>query len=181
MILQQYKIVFAGSMGAGKTEAIRSLSDIPVLSTEALNTDQERHSKLETTVGIDYGEVTLEDDLKIGLYGTPGQSRFDFIWPVICQGAIGAIILIDHNIENPLTEIESYLETFQNYTDNIAIGITHTDEIKTNRDTSIYKDWLIQQDLYSPLFFIDSRKKEDVLLLLEALITSVEVNHNISV
>ncbi len=50
---------------------------------------------------------------------------------VICQGAIGAIILIDHNIENPLTEIESYLETFQNYTDNIAIGITHTDEIKT--------------------------------------------------
>ena len=57
MILQQYKIVFAGSMGAGKTEAIRSLSDIPVLSTEALNTDQERHSKLETTVGIDYGEV----------------------------------------------------------------------------------------------------------------------------
>lgn len=181
MILQQYKIVFASSMGAGKTEAIRSLSDIPVLSTEALNTDQERHSKLETTVGIDYGEVTLEDDLKIGLYGTPGQSRFDFIWPVICQGAIGAIILIDHNIENPLTEIESYLETFQNYTDNIAIGITHTDEIKTNQDTSIYKDWLIQQDLYSPLFFIDSRKKEDVLLLLEALITSVEVNHNISV
>ena len=180
MILQQNKIVFAGSMGAGKTEAIRSLSDIPVLSTEALNTDQERHSKLETTVGIDYGEVTLEDDLKIGLYGTPGQSRFDFIWPVICQGAIGAIILIDHNIENPLTEIESYLETFQNYTDNIAIEITHTDEIKTNQDTSIYKDWLIQQDLYSPLFFIDSRKKEDVLLLLEALITSVEVNHNIS-
>lgn len=180
MILQQYKIVFAGSMGAGKTEAIRSLSDIPVLSTEALNTDQERHSKLETTVGIDYGEVTLEDGLKIGLYGTPGQSRFDFIWPVICQGAIGAIILIDHNVENPLTEIESYLETFQNYTDNIAIEITHTDEIKTNQDTSIYKDWLIQQDLYSPLFFIDSRKKEDVLLLLEALITSVEVNHNIS-
>ena len=180
MILQQYKIVFAGSMGAGKTEAIRSLSDIPVLSTEALNTEQERHSKLETTVGIDYGEVTLEDGLKIGLYGTPGQSRFDFIWPVICQGAIGAIILIDHNVENPLTEIESYLETFQNYTDNIAIGITHTDEIKNNQDTSIYKDWLIQQDLYSPLFFIDSRKKEDVLLLLEALITSVEVNHNIS-
>lgn len=180
MILQQYKIVFAGSMGAGKTEAIRSLSDVPVLLTEALNTDQESHSKLETTVGIDYGEVTLEDGLKIGLYGTPGQSRFDFIWPVICQGAIGAIILIDHNVENPLAEIESYLETFQNYTDNIAIGITHTDEIKNNQDTSIYKDWLIQQDLYSPLFFIDSRKKEDVLLLLEALTTSIEVNHNIS-
>lgn len=65
MILQQYKIVFAGSMGAGKTEAIRSLSDIPVLLTEAFNTDQTSHQKLETTVGIDYGEVTLEDGLKI--------------------------------------------------------------------------------------------------------------------
>lgn len=102
MILQQHKIVFAGSMGAGKTEAIRSLSDIPVLLTEAFNTDQQSHNKMETTVGIDYGEVMLEDGIKIGLYGTPGQSRFDFIWSVICKGAIGAIILIDHTVANPL-------------------------------------------------------------------------------
>ena len=55
MILQQYKIVFAGSMGAGKTEAIKSLSEIPVLATEAFNTDQAAHEKQQTTVGIDYG------------------------------------------------------------------------------------------------------------------------------
>lgn len=179
MILQEYKIVFAGTMGAGKTEAIRSLSDIPVLSTEALNTDHNSHTKMETTVGIDYGEVTLDDGVKIGLYGTPGQSRFDFIWPVICKGAIGAIVLIDHNIDNPIQELENYLEVFQNYTDNIAIGITHTD-LSSERSTNIYKEWLISQDLYSPLFFVDARKKEDVLLLLEALITSVEVNHDIT-
>lgn len=180
MILQQHKIVFAGSMGAGKTEAIRSLSDIPVLLTEALNTDQQSHTKMETTVGIDYGEVTLGDGTKIGLYGTPGQSRFDFIWSAICKGAIGAIILIDHTISNPLAELENYIETFQNYTANIAIGITHTD-LDTENSTLIYKDWLIRQDLYSPLFFIDARQKEDVLLLLEALITSIEVNHQITV
>lgn len=179
MILQQYKIVFAGTMGAGKTEAIRSLSDVPVLLTEAFNTDDGSHSKMETTVGIDYGEVTLDDGIKIGLYGTPGQSRFDFIWPVICRGAIGAIVLIDHNIENPIQELENYLEVFQNYTDNIAIGITHVDLV-SEKSTSIYKDWLISQELYSPLFFIDARKKDDVLLLLEALITSVEVNHDIT-
>lgn len=179
MILQEYKIVFAGTMGAGKTEAIRSLSEVPVLSTEAFNTDQGSHAKMQTTVGIDYGEVTLDDGVKIGLYGTPGQSRFDFIWPVICKGAIGAIVLIDHNIDNPLAELENYLEVFQNYTDNIAIGITHTD-LTHDRPTSIYKEWLISQDLFSPLFFIDARKKDDVLLLLEALITSVEVNHDIT-
>ena len=180
MILQQHKIVFAGSMGAGKTEAIRSLSDVPVLLTEALNTDQQSHTKMETTVGIDYGEVTLGDGTKIGLYGTPRQSRFDFIWSAICKGAIGAIILIDHTINNPLAELENYIETFQNYTANIAIGITHTD-LDTENSTLIYKDWLIRQDLYSPLFFIDARQKEDVLLLLEALITSIEVNHQITV
>lgn len=81
MILQQHKIVFAGTMGAGKTEAIRSLSDVPILQTEAFNTDQNTHQKLQTTVGIDYGEIVLENGTTVGLYGTPGQSRFDFLWP----------------------------------------------------------------------------------------------------
>ena len=181
MILQRFKIVFAGGMGAGKTEAIKSLSEIPVLHTEAFNTDSERHSKMQTTVGIDYGEITLEDNITIGLYGTPGQSRFDFIWSAITKGAIGAVILIDHHSDHPIQELESYLETFQNFTDNIAIGITHTDMISESaKSTGIYKDWLLQNELFAPLFFIDARKKEDVLLLLEALITSIEVNSNIA-
>ena len=96
---------------------------------------------------------------------------------VICRGAIGAIILIDHNTESPLEELEKYLETFQNYTENIAIGITHVDN--SSKSTAFHKDWLVSQDLFSPLFFIDARKKGDVLLLLEALITSVEINHNL--
>ena len=179
MIIQQYKIVFAGTMGAGKTEAIRSLSEIPILVTEALNTDQESHSKLQTTVGIDYGEVTLDDGLVIGLYGTPGQERFDFIWSVICKGAIGAIILIDHSLENSIEELEHYLEVFQEYTEYIAIGITLTDE-DLDKSTYIYQDWLIKNDLYHPLFMIDARKKADVKLLLEALITSIEINYNIT-
>jgi signal recognition particle receptor subunit beta len=64
---------------------------------------------MQTTVGIDYGEITLDDGVKIGLYGTPGQSRFDFIWPVICQGALGVILLVDHNSKVPLEELEGYL------------------------------------------------------------------------
>ena len=120
MILQQYKIVFAGSMGAGKTEAIRSLSEIPVLATEAFNTDDQSHKKMNTTVGIDYGEVTLEDGNKVGLYGTPGQGRFDFMWGVICKGAIGMILLIDHSIENPLKDLEFYINIFIDSLRNIS-------------------------------------------------------------
>lgn len=180
MILQRFKIVFAGSMGAGKTEAIRSLSEIPILQTEALNTDEQRHNKLETTVGIDYGEITLDENLTIGLYGTPGQNRFDFIWSVITKGAIGTIILIDHQCANPIQELETYIETFQNLTDHIAIGITHIDiATESSQSTQVYKDWLHAHEFFAPLFFIDARNKDDVLLLVEALITSIEINSNI--
>ncbi len=75
MLLQQHKIVFGGTMGAGKSEAIKMLSDIPVIETEAINTDIDAHSKYLTTVGIDYGEIILDEETKIGLYGTPGQER----------------------------------------------------------------------------------------------------------
>ena len=179
MIIQQYKIVFAGTMGAGKTEAIRTLSDIPILVTEALNTDVESHQKMQTTVGIDYCEITLDNGLVIGLYGTPGQQRFDFMWSIICEGAIGAIILIDHTLDNSIEELESYLEIFQEYNNDIAIGITHADEAP-EKSTFMYQDWLIKNDLYHPLFIVDARVKDDIKLLLEALITSIEINYNIT-
>ena len=87
-------------MGAGKSAAIKVLSDIDVVSTEARNTDVESHTKYLTTVGIDYGEICLEDGIKIGLYGTPGQDRFNFMWSIVCKGALGTVILIDHTGKN---------------------------------------------------------------------------------
>ncbi|MCF0263088.1 GTP-binding protein [Acinetobacter guillouiae] len=176
MIIQKYKIVFAGSMGAGKTEAIKSLSEVPVLATEAFNTDDRSHKKLNTTVGIDYGEVTLDDGSKVGLYGTPGQGRFDFMWGVICKGAIGTILLIDHSLATPLDELEYYLNIFKQYGENIVIGVTHIDD-DMNKPTHQYRQWLMERDLNLPVFFIDARKKADVLLLLETLITTLEVKY----
>lgn len=176
MIVQQYKIVFAGSMGSGKTEAIKSLSEIPVLGTEVYNTDDQAHKKQLTTVGIDYGEITLEDNSKIGLYGTPGQTRFDFMWRVICKGAIGSIILIDHSVAAPLEELSHYLNVFKDYNDNIVIGITHIDE-NLEKSTHQYRQWLIDNQLKYPLFYIDARKKDDVLLLIETLITNLEIKY----
>lgn len=174
MILQQFKIVFAGTMGAGKTTAIQSISDIPVLNTEALNTDQHAHQKMLTTVGIDYGELTLADGTKLGLYGTPGQERFNFIWNTICQGAIGTIILIDHTHDNPIQQLNDYLKYFSKSNENIIIAITHLDSTQ-HQSTKLYKDWQDQQQLHHPIFYIDARKKTDILFILEALITKAEV------
>ncbi|ATO20383.1 GTP-binding protein [Acinetobacter sp. LoGeW2-3] len=174
MILHQFKLVFAGSMGAGKTTAIRTISNIDVLSTEAINTDLEAHQKSLTTVGIDYGELVLEDGIKVGLYGTPGQQRFDFIWNVITQGAIGVILLIDDSIDEPLQELEFYLDYFKDKVKNVVIGITHIDK-KAKNNAALYHDWAENQDCIHPMFFIDAREKNDVLMLVDALIAKAEV------
>lgn len=174
MILQRYKIVFGGAMGAGKSAAINAMSDISVVSTEALNTDVNAHTKYLTTVGIDYGEIGLDDGTKIGLYGTPGQDRFEFMWNIVCQGAIGVVILIDHTQPNRLQDLEFYIQAFRQYSNNIVIGITHLDE-QDDQMLKVYRDWMNLNRCHYPLFSVDARVKEDVLLMVETLIASLEV------
>ncbi|MGE8542395.1 GTP-binding protein [Acinetobacter sp. ANC 3813] len=180
MLLQQYKIVFGGTMGAGKTAAIKALSDISVVSTEARNTDVKSHNKQLTTIGIDYGEINLEDGTKIGLYGTPGQDRFDFMWPIVCRGALGIVVLIDHSSNDRLQNLEFYLNAFKEYGNNIVIGITHLDK-QDDQVLKIYRDWMALYNCQCPLFGIDARKKDDVLLMIETLIASLEVQSNLTV
>ena len=80
------KIVMAGPVGAGKTTFIRSLSEIPVVDTDEIATED--IGKETTTVAMDFGMLTL-DEIPIFLFGTPGQDRFDFMWEVLCEGALG--------------------------------------------------------------------------------------------
>lgn len=176
MILQKYKIVFGGTMGAGKTEAIKSLSEISVLSTEARNTDEQSHTKALTTVGIDYGEIKLDDGVVVGLYGTPGQDRFDFIWTVICKGAIGAVILIDHSRKTALEDLQFYVDSFKENLSNMIIGITHLDEDPQHM-LKRYRDWASANQYTMPVFAVDARKKDEILMLVEALIARAEVEN----
>ncbi len=174
--MQRLKIVFSGPMGAGKTQAISSLSDIDVVSTEVKNTDLDQHSKVLTTVGMDYGELTISDGTSIGLYGTPGQERFSFIWPILAQGALGVVILIDHSAEDPIADLANYLETFQKiYDGRIVIGVSQIDK-KPDREFSIYHDWLSSQGLNLPIYPVDMRVKDDVLLMVETIIASLEMS-----
>ena len=96
MILQQYKIVFAGSMGAGKTEAIRSLSDIEVLDTDVQATDETALLKEKTTVSMDVGVLNLGDGDKLRLSGAPGQERFDLMWEILAEQCKGVVVLLNH-------------------------------------------------------------------------------------
>lgn len=172
--MQRLKIVFSGPMGAGKTQAISSLSDIPVVSTEVKNTDLGANSKLLTTVGMDYGELTLDDGTGIGLYGTPGQERFSFIWPILSKGALGVVILIDHSAHDPIADLEHYLKTFDEiYDGRVVIGVSQIDNMP-ERPFSIYRNWLDSSQRNLPIFPVDMRKREDVLMLVESIIANLE-------
>ena len=85
------KIVVSGPVGAGKTTFIRSLSVIDVIETEELSSVD--IGKDTTTVAFDFG-ILSADDTVIHLYGTPGQDRFNFMWEVLCEGALGLILLV---------------------------------------------------------------------------------------
>ena len=173
--MQRLKIVFSGPMGAGKTQAIATLSDISVVSTEVKNTDLHINAKALTTVGMDYGEMTLEDGVSIGLYGTPGQERFNFIWPILSQGAMEVIILIDHAAQDPVADLAHYLDIFSKiYQGNIVVGISQLDKMP-ERDFAIYRDWLSSQQKNLPVFPVDMRQREDVLLLVDTLIAALEL------
>ncbi len=107
------KIVVTGPFSAGKTTLIRTISEITVLSTERDITDSTRSRKAETTVAMDFGRITIDRDLVLYLFGTPGQERFDFMWEILGEGMLGFVLLVDAEREDSLQEAAGILTAFR--------------------------------------------------------------------
>ena len=113
--MQTVKMVVTGPFSAGKTEFIRSISEIDVISTERKISCEAERVKEETTVAMDFGRITVDQDLVLYLFGTPGQRRFDFMWEILSEGMLGFIVLIDSVRAETFREAKHILEIFRSY------------------------------------------------------------------
>jgi small GTP-binding protein len=106
------KVVVTGPFNVGKTEFVRTISDIPIVSTERRITNHLKSTKEETTVAMDYGQVKVNGDL-FHLYGTPGQSRFDFMWNILSTEMDAFIVLVDSCDRDTMLDAKPLLRTFR--------------------------------------------------------------------
>ncbi|RME07233.1 MAG: GTP-binding protein [Anaerolineae bacterium] len=113
--MQTVKMVVTGPFNAGKTEFIQTVSEIDVVATERKITSEAERIKETTTVAMDFGRITVDDNLVLYLFGTPGQKRFDFMWEILSEGMLGFIVMVDSTRPETFREARSILETFRAY------------------------------------------------------------------
>lgn len=171
----EQKILFTGPVGAGKTTAIASISDIPVVQTEAAASDDVALRKANTTVAMDYGVLNLDGALKVHLYGTPGQERFSFMWDILAMGSLGLVLLVDNAREDPLEDMSFYLKSFERFIKNnaVAIGVTRMDT-KPRPGLHTFRKRLKEMGINAPVFEVDAREKEDVKQLMQGLLAVLD-------
>lgn len=171
----RHKILFAGPVGAGKTTAIAAVSDSGVAQTEARASDEVRERKARTTVAMDYGTLRLDADTTVQLVGTPGQARFEFMWEILAEGALGIVVLVDNARPQPLADLDHYLDGFRDLIERqggaAVVGVTRMD--LGGPDLAAYRAHLAAQGRRIPVLEVDARVREDVkqaLLAVAALL-----------
>jgi uncharacterized protein len=159
------KLVIAGGFGVGKTTTVGSISEISPLTTEADMTsaaagidDASRvPGKRTTTVAMDFGCITIDESLKLYLFGTPGQDRFGFMWDDLAIGAIGALVIVD---SRRLDDCYPAVDYFERLGLPFVIAVNRFDGVVAHDLPSIR--WALAVDEAVPLITFDARDKLSV-------------------
>jgi uncharacterized protein len=166
------KIVVTGPFAAGKTTLIRTISEITVLSTEKGITDETRSRKTDTTVAMDFGRITIDRDLVLYLFGTPGQDRFDFMWEILGEGMLGYVVLVDATRPDSLDEAVGILDAFRRMARvPFVVGLNRADGMDEGEEARIRS--VLDLDPEVPVVPCDATDRESVKSVLLALLYAV--------
>ncbi|WP_153813183.1 ATP/GTP-binding protein [Streptomyces sp. SUK 48] len=167
------KIVVAGGFGVGKTTLVTAVSEITPLQTEALMTQASEGTddlsgtpdKVTTTVAMDFGRITLDDDLVLYLFGTPGQQRFWFMWDDLVRGAIGAVVLAD---TRRLKDCFPALDYFESCGLPYVVAVNHFDGSERFDIEDVREALTIPAHI--PVMIMDARQRISAIETLLALV-----------
>lgn len=176
--MAEHVILFTGPMGAGKTTAIQSLSEIDVVRTEANNSERHIVDKATTTVALDYGEILVGSQEKVRLYGIPGQRRFNFMWTILKKRAKGMIVLVNTDAADPIEEMIFFIDEFRELYDRggVVVGVTRSD-LMSGPALAEFSEALERTNpgLVIPVFTVDPREREQMQNLLLTLVINIEM------
>jgi signal recognition particle receptor subunit beta len=168
------KILVAGGFGVGKTTAVTTISEIAPLTTEAemtsvaagIDDNSLTPGKTTTTVAMDFGRITIDDSIKLYIFGTPGQDRFGFMWADLARGALGALVMVD---SRRLDDCYAAVDYFERMGLPFVVAVNEFDGVLAHDLDTVR--WALAVDPSVPVISFDARRflsvRDAILLILE--------------